>query len=540
MTAQQLKNSILQMAVQGKLVPQDPGDEPASVLLQRIKAEKQELIKAGKIKKDKKSSEIFRGASRNLPYAFCEQIGKEIRDISDEIPFEIPDSWEWCRLSNLAIKEIKRGKSPVYADSGSVLVFAQKCNVKTGRINITLAKYLADSVISKYPQEEYMQDRDIIVNSTGTGTLGRIGLYSDRDNPNNLPLVPDSHVTIVRVCKSISQYIYYILKWYQPYLEESGEGSTKQKELKADRIKELFIPIPPLAEQHRIVAKIEELLPYIERYGKAEEHLTALNTTFPEALKKSILQEAVQGKLVPQNPDDEPASVLLERIRAEKQKLIKAGKIKKSKHESVIITRDKIPYEIIDGKERCIADEVPFELPESWEWAYIGNIAFVTKLAGFEYTKNIAPNLQSSGIPLFKGKNVQNGRLVYNFEGYIPEPLSNELIRSQINKKCLLTPYVGSIGNIAIFPGDFKAHLGSNVGKIEIIQNLVIEEYVMYFFRSYAGYNELTKYKKATAQESISIEAIRNAFIPIPPLVEQKRIVEKIEELIPMINSMSK
>ena len=169
-----------------------------------------------------------------MPYAFCEQIGKEIRDISDEIPFEIPESWEWCRLSDLAIKEIKRGKSPVYADSGSALVFAQKCNVKTGRINITLAKYLADSVISKYPQEEYMQDRDIIVNSTGTGTLGRIGLYSDRDNPNNLPLVPDSHVTIVRVCKSISQYIYYILKWYQPYLEESGEGSTKQKELKAE------------------------------------------------------------------------------------------------------------------------------------------------------------------------------------------------------------------------------------------------------------------------------------------------------------------
>ena len=139
MTAQQLKNSILQMAVQGKLVPQNPNDKPASVLLQRIKAEKQELIKAGKIKKDKKSSEIFRGATHNLPYAFCEQIGKEIRDISDDIPFEIPDSWEWCRLSDLAIKEIKRGKSPVYADSGSALVFAQKCNVKTGRIIVLSA-----------------------------------------------------------------------------------------------------------------------------------------------------------------------------------------------------------------------------------------------------------------------------------------------------------------------------------------------------------------------------------------------------------------
>lgn len=269
----------------------------------------------------------------------------------------------------------------------------------------------------------------------------------------------------------------------------------------------------------------------IQEYHSKEKAVSALNTSFPEMLKKSILQEAVQGKLVPQNPDDEPASVLLERIRAEKLALIKAGKIKKNKHESVIITRDKIPYEILDGKERCIADEVPFEIPESWEWSYIGNIAFVTKLAGFEYTKNIAPNLQSSGIPLFKGKNVQNGKLVYNFEEYIPEPLSDELIRSQINKKCLLTPYVGTIGNIAIFPGKFKVHLGSNVGKIEIIDNLVLEEYVMYFFRSDAGYKELTKYKKATAQESISIEAIRNAFIPIPSLSEQHRIVAKIEEL---------
>lgn len=522
MTAQQLKNSILQMAVQGKLVPQDPGDEPASVLLQRIKAEKQELIKAGKIKKDKKSSEIFRGAAHNLPYAYCEQIGKEIRDISDEIPFEIPESWEWCRLSDLAIKEIKRGKSPVYADSGSVLVFAQKCNVKTGRINITLAKYLSDSVISKYPQEEYMQDRDIIVNSTGTGTLGRIGLYSDRDNPNNLPLVPDSHVTIVRVCKSISQYIYYILKWYQPYLEESGEGSTKQKELKADRIKELFIPIPPLAEQHRIVAKIEELLPYIERYGKAEEHITTLNTTFPEALKKSILQEAVQGKLVPQNPDDEPASVLLERIRAEKQALIKAGKIRKDKHESAIITRDKIPYEIIDGKERCIADEVPFELPESWCWCRLGTI----------FQHNTGKALNSSNHQGTMMQYITTSNLYWDrFElDKLKEMLftDSEVEKCTVTKGDLLVCEGGDIGRAAIWNYDYPMRIQNHIHRLR--SYAPVEVYFFYYvFYLYKRAGLIGG--KGIGIQGLSSNAIDKLLIPLPPLAEQKKIVEKIEEL---------
>ena len=169
-----------------------------------------------------------------------------------------------------------------------------------------------------------------------------------------------------------------------------------------------MIPLPPLAEQHRIVAKIEELLPYIERYGNAEEHLTALNTTFPEALKKSILQEAVQGKLVPQNPDDEPASVLLERIRAEKQALIKAGKIKKDKHESLIVTRDKIPYEIIDGKERCIADEVPFELPESWCWCRLGAIS-----KNIQYGTSQKSSKEGK-VPVLRMGNLQNGKIIYD------------------------------------------------------------------------------------------------------------------------------
>ena len=180
--------------------------------------------------------------------------------------------------------------------------------------------------------------------------------------------------------------------------------------------------------------------------------------------------------------------------------------------------------------ERCIDDELPFEIPDSWVWVYLGNISFVTKLAGFEYTKYIAPTIMTHGIPLFKGKNIQNGKLVENFESFIPETVSDKLWRSQLSKRCLLTPYVGSIGNVAVFPGTYKAHLGSNVGKIELYSdNGVLIEYILYFLRSITGYEELKKRKKATAQESISIDAIRNVLIPIPPLNEQNRIVSTVK-----------
>jgi len=342
------------------------------------------------------------------------------------------------------------------------------------------------------------------------------------------------HRLYVTVC---TEYYYYLFFLYKGAGWIGGKGIGIQG-LSSNALHNILFPLPPIAEQYRIVEKLKEIKPFTDKYEVVGNKLNALNDNFPGLLKKSILQEAVMGKLVSQDSTDEPASVLLEKIRAEKQRLIAEGKLKKDKHESIIYRRDNSHYEKLDGVERCIDDEIPFDIPETWSWCHIGNIAFVTKLAGFEYTKNIAPNLVSEGVPLFKGKNVQNGQLIYEFEGFIPEELSDELERSQINKKCLLTPYVGTIGNIAIFPGDFKAHLGSNVGKIEIIKNLILEEYVMYYFRSDLGYKELTKHKKATAQESISIEAIRDAYIPIPPFSEQKNIVNKIELLFSTCNNL--
>ena len=525
MTAQQLKNSILQMAVQGKLVPQDSNDEPASVLLERIKAEKQELIKAGKIKKDKKTSEIFRGSTRNLPYAFCEQIDKEIKDISDKIPFEIPESWEWCRLSDIAIKEIKRGKSPVYAEKGSVLVFAQKCNTKLSGINISLAKYLSDSVVSKYPQEEYLQNNDIIVNSTGTGTLGRIGIYSFIDTSDNVSLVPDSHITIVRTNSDFSQYIYQILKWYQPTLEKCGEGSTKQKELKADKIKALLIPLPPLPEQHRIVAKIEQLLPYIEKYEKAETQLTALNKSFPDMLKKSILQEAVQGKLVPQNSDDEPASVLLERIRAEKQALIKAGKIKKDKHESVIITRDKIPYEI----------------PDSWVWCKLSDLAILEN--GDRSSKYpVEADYVEIGIPFFGAKDIDGDMMSFQNVRFISQQKYDELGNGKLVDGDIICLLRGSVGKTAKFEANEQFDTGFICAQMLIIRLLdkSLFGYISSYFKSPDYTNYVESKVTGTAVRQMPAKEMGNLLIPLPPLNEQHRIVAKIEEIMPYINTITK
>ena len=239
-----MQKSILQQAIQGKLVEQRPEEGTGEKLYQQIQAEKQKLIKEGKLKKEKPLPEITEG----------------------EIPFEIPENWKWARLNDIVIKTIKRGKSPTYIAKSNTLVFAQKCNTKAGRIDLSLAQYLDESKLGKYPAEEFMHDGDIVINSTGNGTLGRVGIYTNNDNPDGLPIVPDSHVTVIRVNKDIDRlFIFYGLKYYQPFMEKLGSGSTNQTELSASIIQKMLFPIPPLAEQKRIVARIEEILPLCDK-----------------------------------------------------------------------------------------------------------------------------------------------------------------------------------------------------------------------------------------------------------------------------------
>ena len=521
MTGQQLKNSILQMAVQGKLVPQDPNDEPASVLLERIRKEKEQLIKEGKIKKEKNPSYIFRGAD-NLPY---EKIGKnEPVCIADEVPFEIPESWEWVRLKNLVKKEIKRGKSPKYTVSSNIQVFAQKCNVKAGGIDMTLAKYLDDTVFPKYPEEESMRDSDVVINSTGNGTLGRIGMFHDSDRINENTIVPDSHVTVIRASEFISaDYIYYVLNYYQPYLEKSCSGSTNQTELKPAVISELFIPVPPVNEQTRIITKLIEALNLSKLYGEKEILLQKYNQDFPEQLKKSILQYAVQGKLVPQNPSDEPAAVLLERIRAEKQKLIAEGKIKKDKHESVIFRRDNSHYEKLDGIERCIDDEIPFEIPDTWAWIRMGSLFAVNP-------RNVISDDTVVGfmpMPLlqdgFSNSHTFEERQWKDIKSGFTHFADNDVVIAKI------TPCFQNRKSAVIC--DLPNGYGAGTTELHVLRDYTKTLYMPYFLllcKTHAFIQDGKKNFTGTAgQQRVGKEFISNYLVPLPPVEEQKRIVQR-------------
>lgn len=251
------KEEILSLAIRGHLVPQNPDDEPASVLLDHIRAEKEALIEQGKIKRDKRESTIFRGDDNS----YYEKIGDEVSCIDDELPYDIPEGWAWCELQQCCVKEIKRGRSPKYAEKGQVLSFAQKCNQKNGGINIGLALWIDDATIGMYSEDEYMRDGDIIINSTGTGTLGRVGVYHSSDNLSAIPIVPDSHVTVVRASGYVHpSYLYFCLKAMQSSIENMGEGSTNQKELKPLTIQQLRIPLPPYAEQIMICKRVHTML----------------------------------------------------------------------------------------------------------------------------------------------------------------------------------------------------------------------------------------------------------------------------------------
>lgn len=496
MTPQELKNSILQLAIQGKLVEQRPEEGTAEELFARIQEEKQWLIAEKKLKKEKPLPEIT----------------------EDEKPFDIPESWQWCRLDDVAVKTIKRGKSPTYATKSNTLVFAQKCNTKAGYIDLSLAQYLDETKISKYPEEEFMVDKDIVLNSTGNGTLGRVGIYHNSDNPNSYLVVPDSHVTIIRVNTLISvEFVFYSLKYYQPYMESLGSGSTNQTELSAGVVKALLFPLPPLAEQKRIVAKIEELLPYIDRYERAWNKLEQFNSRFPEDMKKSLLQYAIQSKLVEQRPEEGTAEELFAQIQQEKQRLIAEKKIKK----------EKLLPEITE-------DEKPFDIPESWKWVYLIDLVEEKPSNGYS-PKGVTYSTEIRNLTLTA---TTSGKFKDDAFKYVDIPeedaskywlRNNDLLIQRSNSREL-------VGTSCIYTGADNAYIYPDLMMRMRVLNGVDVQYIDYVLKSPMTRNYYMASASGTSESmpKINQKTVSFTLVPLPPFAEQKRIVEKLEQLLPL------
>ena len=449
-----------------------------------------------------------------------EKIGDEIRDISDEVPFEIPDSWEWCRLS--FANDMYTGNSINESEKKS-----KYTNLTDGRYYIgTKDVEFNHSIVYengvKIPlnaEKFRIAPCNSILMCIEGGSAGRKIAFTKYE-------VCFGNKLCCFVAHGIDyKFLYYYLQ--SPIFQLTFKGNTTGiiGGVSVNTLKSMLFPVPPIEEQKRIVDKLSDIVPFIEQYNKAETKLTALNTTFPTQLKKSILQQAVQGKLVPQNPDDEPASVLLERIRAEKQELIKTGKIKKDKNESVIVTRDKIPYEIIDGKERCIADEVPFEIPEDWCWCRLGNVC-----KNIQYGTS-QKSSETGKMPVLRMGNLQNGKIDYEKLVYTSDdeeikryPLSyNDLLFNRTNSREI-------VGKTAIYKAEMPAIYA---GYLVRITPLIDSDYLNFVMQSqyYWIYCQSVR-SDAIGQSNINAEKLKHFLIPLPPLSEQYRIVEKIEELI--------
>ena len=520
MTAQQLKNSILLMAVQGKLVPQDPNDEPASVLLERIHAEKERLIKEKKIKREKTPSVIFKGAD-NTPY---EKIGDEVRSLADEVPFDIPDSWEWVRLQTIATSSL--GKTLDKAkNKGDLKTYLCSINVYWDGIDLTTVKEarLEECELPKY----LLRPGDLLI--CEGGDVGRSAVWESTQE-----MYYQNALHRVRFYGGINpHYFQLLLECYKgnQILDAYSKGMTI-KHLVQTALNTIVFPLPPLSEQTRIVGAVNRLLPYLHSYNRAEQNLTELNTAFPEALKKSILQEAVQGKLVPQDPSDEPASVLLERIRAEKQRLIKEGKIKKDKHESVIFRRDNSHYENLDGVERCIDGEIPFEIPDNWGWVRWGSIA-----ESIQYGYN-APAKQEGRIRMVRISDIHENTVAWSSVPFCD-------IEDSDIPTYLLQP------NDILF-----ARTGGTVGKSFLVSevpcesiyagylirtrysSLLCPQYLKFFMESPLYWQQLKSGTTATAQPNCNGQTLAKMLLPLPPANEQLRIVENLVRTFAIIDKM--
>ena len=523
MKAKDLKKSILQLAIQGKLVPQDPKDEPASKLLDKIRAAKQKLIQEGKLKKEKVESVIYKGDDNN----YYEKIGQDIRNITDEIPFEIPDSWAWVRIGDISTvkggKRVPKGYSLL--DNPTSHIYIRVTNMKENTLIPDKLKYISDEIFQTI--KNYVINKDDLY-LTIAGTIGEAGIVPTMFN--NMNLTENAvKLTNIQINKS------FLLKLLQSpavqYQFHQKTNKVAQPKLAIERILSTYIPLPPLKEQERIVSRIATLDPFVDDYDQAETELSTLNNSFPEQIKKSILQYAIQGKLVPQDPKDEPASVLLEKIKAEKLKLIKAGKIKKDKQESYIYKRDNRHYEKIGDKEIDITDEIPFEIPDSWAWVRLKNL--VHYHMGKTPQRKNEQFWEKGTFPWVSIADLVSDGILGATKEKISVYALSQIFKGKISPKgTLLMSFKLTVGKVSIL----NINAVHNEAIISIYPYLNTDNIIRdYLFKFMPLLSQEGHTKTAIKGKTLNSDSIDALLIPLPPLGEQNRIVAKVEELLKLL-----
>ncbi|KAA5147384.1 type I restriction endonuclease subunit S [Bacteroides fragilis] len=492
MNGKQLKNSILQWAIQGKLVQQDPNDEPASVLLEHIREEKAKLVKEKKIKKDKNESIIYRGDDNSYYEKFIAT--GEVKCIDEEIPFEIPQGWEWCRISDVCM--MQAGKN-ITADK----IFSEQSEVYPYRC-------VGGNGLRGYVAEFNTEGNHAIV--------GRQGALCGCLNIETGNFYATEHAVVV---SSFGNIHYKFMYWFLMALNLNQLATaTAQPGLSVAKVMDSYFPLPPLSEQQRITAKIEELIPIVEKFDKVQTSLDAINNSINDLLKKSILQEAIQGKLVPQITREGTAQELLEQIKQEKYRLVKEGKLKKSALTDSVIYKgdDNKYYERVDKSEIDISDEIPFEIPQSWSWCRLSNV--ITLLSGRDLTPD-RYNSKENGIPYITGaSNFYNGNLLINRWTESPMTVSH------FND--LLITCKGTIGEMAF----------NRIGSIHIARQIMALtgivgdlDYIRWFL--YANISSIERQANSMIP-GISRDTLLKTLLPLPPKLEQKRINDKIVRLL--------
>ena len=462
-----------------------------------------------------------------MPY---EKIGKnEPVCIADEVPFEIPESWEWVRFSSISSLVTKgttpRGGNVSYVDSGIGFLRAENI-AGLDKLDISRLNYIDEATHTGYLKRSIIQENDILI--TIAGTLGRTAIVKKE----NLPLNANQAVAIVRPVDAVLinlQYLVYALN--SPSIQEK---LTAQKKITAipnltlEIVSNCLIPIPPTEEQQRIINCFMLILPHITKYAAQEIALENLNNDFPNQLKKSILQYAVQGNLVPQDPTDEPASVLLERIQAEKEQLIKSGKIKRDKHESVIFRRDNSYYERVDRIERCIDDEIPFEIPDSWEWVRLGSLFQVNP-------RNTLSDNTDAGfvpMPLLAGGFQSHHDFEVKKWGGIKKGFTHFADGDIVIAK--ITPCFQNRKSAVI--ENLPNQVGAGTTELYVLRDNSKILYMQYFLlicKTHAFIELGMKHFSGTAgQQRVGKDFVCNYLIPVPPIKEQHRIVENVNKII--------